>query len=53
MAGRARNGDSRPTGDPPIATPGRRFASGATDADECGRRLPVLDEQFGRSGGDV
>ncbi|MHA5054526.1 SHOCT domain-containing protein [Streptomyces sp. SD15] len=43
-------GDSRPTGDSPIAVLGRRFASGEIDEDEYWRRLSVLDEQFGRTG---
>jgi putative membrane protein len=50
-AGFAPHGDSRPTGDSPIAMLGRRFASGEIDEDEYWRRLSVLDEQFGpRSG---
>ncbi|MFC7258576.1 MULTISPECIES: SHOCT domain-containing protein [Streptomyces] len=44
------DGDSRPTGDAPIAVLGRRFASGEIDEDEYWRRLSVLDEQFGRTG---
>ncbi|MDX3801638.1 SHOCT domain-containing protein [Streptomyces sp. AK04-3B] len=44
-------GDSRPTGDSPLAVLGRRFASGEIDEDEYWRRLSVLDEQFGRAGG--
>jgi putative membrane protein len=43
-------GDSRLTGDSPIAMLGRRFASGEIDEDEYWRRLSVLDEQFGRTG---
>ncbi len=34
---------------PPIAMPGRRFASGGTDEEEYWRRLSVLDGQFGRT----
>jgi putative membrane protein len=45
-------GDSRPTGDSPIAVLGRRFASGEIDEDEYWRRLSVLDEQFGPAGKD-
>jgi putative membrane protein len=44
-------GDSRPTGDSPIAVLGRRFAAGEIDEDEYWRRLSVLDEQFGRTKG--
>ncbi|MFD5074991.1 SHOCT domain-containing protein [Streptomyces sp. NPDC058371] len=47
---RAMDGDSRPTGDAPLAVLGRRFASGEIDEDEYWRRLSVLDEQFGRAG---
>ncbi|MFG2111954.1 SHOCT domain-containing protein [Streptomyces sp. NPDC048718] len=32
----------------PIAVLGRRFAAGEIDEDEYGRRLAVLEEQFGR-----
>lgn len=35
----------------PIAVLGRRFAAGEIDEDEYGRRLSVLDEQFGRTAG--
>ncbi|KUN88926.1 hypothetical protein AQJ66_05510 [Streptomyces bungoensis] len=41
----------RPAGDPPLAVLGRRFASGEIDEDEYGRRLSVLEEQFGRKAG--
>ncbi|MFI6288285.1 SHOCT domain-containing protein [Streptomyces sp. NPDC051018] len=37
----------------PIALLGRRFAAGEIDEDEYWRRLSVLDEQFGRAGGEV
>jgi putative membrane protein len=43
----------RPSGDSPLAVLGRRFASGEIDEDEYWRRLSVLDEQFGRTRGDV
>ncbi|WP_055489453.1 SHOCT domain-containing protein [Streptomyces sp. TP-A0356] len=43
--------DARPTGDSPIDVLGRRFASGEMDEDEYWRRLSVLDERFGRTGG--
>ena len=39
------------SGDSPIAVLGRRFASGEIDEDEYWRRLSVLDEQFGATGG--
>ncbi|MEU8540401.1 SHOCT domain-containing protein [Streptomyces sp. NPDC048717] len=35
----------------PIAVLGRRFAAGEIDEDEYGRRLAVLEEQFGRLAG--
>ncbi|MEV7289081.1 SHOCT domain-containing protein [Streptomyces sp. NPDC093252] len=44
--------DTRPAGDSPIAVLGRRFAAGEIDEDEYGRRLCVLDEQFGRTATD-
>ncbi|MEH0542110.1 SHOCT domain-containing protein [Streptomyces sp. B21-105] len=43
-------GQTRPTGDSPLAVLGRRFASGEIDEDEYWRRLSVLDEQFGSMG---
>ncbi|MFD0366802.1 SHOCT domain-containing protein [Streptomyces sp. NPDC059071] len=36
----------------PIALLGHRFAAGEIDEDEYWRRLTVLEEQFGRLGGD-
>ncbi|MEH0420967.1 SHOCT domain-containing protein [Streptomyces sp. B21-083] len=41
----------RLSGDAPLAVLGRRFASGEIDEDEYWRRLSVLDEQFGVTGG--
>jgi len=35
-------GDTRPSGDSPLAVLGRRFASGEIDEDEYRRRLAVL-----------
>ncbi|MGW1714502.1 SHOCT domain-containing protein [Streptomyces sp. NPDC002156] len=52
---RAMNGrydaQDRLSGDAPLAVLGRRFASGEIDEDEYWRRLSVLDEQFGATGG--
>ncbi|MET8976636.1 SHOCT domain-containing protein [Streptomyces sp. NPDC004539] len=45
-------GDTR-LGDAPLAVLGRRFASGEIDEDEYWRRLSVLEEHFGRKGGDA
>ncbi|MEU4133806.1 SHOCT domain-containing protein [Streptomyces wuyuanensis] len=55
LARTARRGRSGPWGRPhamdgewsPITLLGRRFAAGEIDEDEYGRRLSVLDEQFG------
>ncbi|MFI9601381.1 SHOCT domain-containing protein [Streptomyces sp. NPDC052043] len=46
-----RGPDGRPAADSPLAVLGRRFASGEIDEDEYWRRLSVLEEQFGRTGG--
>ncbi|MHC5904947.1 SHOCT domain-containing protein [Streptomyces sp. S6] len=43
----------RALGDAPLAVLGRRFASGDIDEDEYWRRLSVLEEHFGRKGGDA
>ncbi|HEY8981048.1 MAG TPA: SHOCT domain-containing protein [Streptomyces sp.] len=43
----------RALGDAPLAVLGRRFASGDIDEDEYWRRLSVLEEHFGRKGGEA
>jgi len=51
---RGRTGPApRALGDAPLAVLGRRFASGDIDEEEYWRRLSVLEEHFGRKGGDA
>ncbi|MEX3105652.1 MULTISPECIES: SHOCT domain-containing protein [unclassified Streptomyces] len=50
--GRTRPG-ARPLGDAPLAVLGRRFAAGEIDEEEYWRRQSVLEEHFGRKGGDA